>query len=90
MFRLERTFSTFSPHVYNVVSSAKLHNYSVLVLKNFKSFIKILKSNGPNIDPCGIPKEIPPPPPPPHFYDLTLYPSFKNCCIGNELLLYRK
>ena len=57
MVRLERTFSTFSPHVYNVLSLTKLHN-SVLKMKNVKSFIKVLKSSGPNIDPCGIPKVI--------------------------------
>ena len=36
-----------------VVSSAKLQT-SVLLMKNIRSFMKILNKIGANIDPCGL------------------------------------
>ena len=39
--------------LYSVLSSAKLH-ISDLIWKRNKSLIKMLKSNGPKTDPCGI------------------------------------
>ena len=46
-----------SPHGYIVLSSAKLQG-SDFSTKNKISLMNILNNNGPNIEPCGIPRKI--------------------------------
>ena len=46
------------PHEYRALSSAKLQISDVSTKKKI-SLMKILNNNGPNIEPCGIPQQIP-------------------------------
>ena len=47
----------FFPHEYIVLSSAKLQIYD-FSKKNKTSLMNILNKNAPNVEPCGIPRQI--------------------------------